>query len=109
VFLEQLAEVMPEGYRAVIEFGTLCVVSPNGGMAGSSATWLTADVLLEEDAVAGAATASTWCSRRSRRTPRNRGLPGRAIAIEGFLSPMGNSSEMIFTCGSARRRRRFWH
>jgi hypothetical protein len=53
VFLEQLAEIMPGGYRVMMHDELLLLIGPDGGIAGSSAYWLTADALLEEEAVAG--------------------------------------------------------
>jgi hypothetical protein len=54
VFLEQLAEVMPAGWRVVIDDDILWLVGHQGKIAGSSAHWLIADALLEDEAVLGA-------------------------------------------------------
>ncbi len=53
-FLAQMSQVMPTGYRVFIEGEMLRLVSPDGGGAGSSAYWLTADVLLPDEALQGA-------------------------------------------------------
>ncbi len=53
-FLSELARVMPAGYRTVIDGEILWLISPDGGMAGSSSYWLTSDVLTEEEALIGA-------------------------------------------------------
>ena len=52
-FLQRLAEVLPAGYRAVIEDEILWLISPDGGAAGAGADWLTADVLLADEALVG--------------------------------------------------------
>jgi hypothetical protein len=48
-FLAQLSEVMPPGYKAVVDGELLLLMSPDGGQAGSSSYWLTSEALLEDE------------------------------------------------------------
>jgi hypothetical protein len=48
-FLARLSEVMPLGYRAVVDGDLLLLISPDGGRAGSSSYWLTSEALPEDE------------------------------------------------------------
>lgn len=50
-FIKQVSAVTPAGYRIELDDECLWVISPDGGMAGSSSYWLTRDVLLDEEAL----------------------------------------------------------
>ena len=51
-FLAQLSEVMPLGYRAVVDGDLLLLMGPDGGRAGSSSYWLTREGLLAGEVLA---------------------------------------------------------
>jgi hypothetical protein len=51
-FAEMISRVLPEGYRVHVS-DLVYLVGPNG-TAGSSAHWLTTDVLLEDEAIGNA-------------------------------------------------------
>jgi len=85
-FLAQLSEVVPRGYRLVLDGDLLLLVRPDGGRAGSSSDWLTREALLEDEVVSSAVqslsqiqqeiaeeTTEPWPARSG---PDYRGFPG---------------------------------
>jgi hypothetical protein len=53
-FLAELLRHLPPGFAVEFDGSVLWAVSPDGGRAGTTADWLTADVLLDDEAVDGA-------------------------------------------------------
>lgn len=54
VFIEELARHLPAGFAVEFDGYLLMAIGPDGPLAGTTADWLTADVLLADEAVEGA-------------------------------------------------------